>query len=53
MAIINDTEAASFLEVIVNGIDPTTGVVLSGLEGLGLSVVVDKPLSKDGNLKHQ
>ena len=29
MAIISDTEAASFLEVIVNGVDPTTGAVIT------------------------
>ena len=29
MAIINDAEAASFLEVIVNGVDPTTGAVIT------------------------
>jgi hypothetical protein len=53
MAIINDAEAASFLEVIVNGVDPTTGTVLSGLERLGLTIIVEKPLSQTGSLEHQ
>jgi hypothetical protein len=53
VAIINDAEAASFLEVIVNGVDPTTGTVLSGLERLGLTIIVEKPLSQTGSLEHQ